>query len=130
MVSGWRESSAAWFSFRSFRKNTLNMNWILIAYLFGLLYLATHKEKIPGAGSLRTAWVWFALIPLSQFLFALFRAGNVNSPPDLALVEIWADGIGWLLLGISFLCLTSNIAGRQSKISEPGGAVNAAAPLR
>ena len=102
------------------------MNWILIAYLFGLLYLATHKEKIPGAGSLRTAWIWFALIPISQFFFSLFRAGSVNSPPDLALVEIWADGIGGLLLGISFLCLTSSIAGRSSKILEPGNAANAA----
>jgi len=106
------------------------MNWILIAYLFGLLYLATHKEKIPGAGSLRTAWVWFALIPISQFFFSLVRAGNVNSATDLALVEIWADGIGWLLLGISFFCLTSSIAGRRSKILEPDGPTNEASPLR
>jgi hypothetical protein len=103
------------------------MNWILIAYLFGLLYLATHQEKILCEGSFRTAWIWFALIPVSQFFFALFRAGNFNSATDLALVEIWADGFGWLLLGISFLCLTSSIAGSGSKKVRPGDAANAAA---
>ena len=89
------------------------MNWILIAYLFGLLYLTTHTEKLANARPLRTAWIWFALIPLSKFFFSLIRAGNVGSPRGLALVEIWADGITWLLLGVSFLCLTGSLTARR-----------------
>jgi len=106
------------------------MNWILIAYLLGLLYLATHRGKLLNAGSLRTAWIWFALVPINQFVFSLFRAGNVGSTHDLALVEIWADGISWLLLGISLLCLTGSLAAPRQPNAEPGGAANAAPPHR
>jgi hypothetical protein len=81
------------------------MTWLLASYLIGLLYFAAQPEKISNKGTFRTAWIWFALIPVSNFVFALFRAGNISSTRDLALVEIWADGFGWLFLGISFFVL-------------------------
>ncbi len=104
------------------------MIWILIAYLIGLLYLATHREKLSNAGSLRMAWIWFALIPIIQFFFSLFRAGNVGSARDLALVDVLADGVSWLLLGISLLCLTGSLAARRQPNAEPAGAATAGPP--
>lgn len=87
-----------------------SMNWILIAYLIALLYLALNRSKLPNPLALRSAWIAFALIPISHFVFTLFRIGNLRDPRALALVELWADGIAWLLLGISFLFLTASIA--------------------
>lgn len=81
------------------------MTWLLIAYLIGLLYFVANPGKVANRGAFRTAWIWFALIPVSNFVFALFRAGNISSTRDLALVEIWADGFGWLFFGISLLIL-------------------------
>jgi hypothetical protein len=82
------------------------MTWILIAYLLVLIYLALHREKLVKGGSLRLAWMWFVAIPISHFVFALFKAGNIGTPRDLALIEIWSDGIEWLLLGGSLFFLT------------------------
>ena len=81
------------------------MTWLLIAQLVGLLYFAANKDRVSNKGSFRVAWVWFALIPVSRFVFALFRAGNYRSPRDLTLIEIWSDGVGWLLMAISLLFL-------------------------
>jgi hypothetical protein len=106
------------------------MTWILIAYLIGLLYLATHREKLPIGASLRTPWIWFALVPIIQFVFSLIMAGNVGSAFALARVQIWSDGISWLLLGISLLCLTGSLAPNRQANAEPGGAANAAPPHR
>lgn len=82
------------------------MTWILIVYMVALVCLAANRERLPKNVSLGGAWIWFSLVPISRFVFALFRAGNLRNPKDLALVEIWADGIGWLFLGISFFCLS------------------------
>ncbi len=81
------------------------MNWILIAYLVVLVFLSTRQAALPRDASLRTAWKWFAVIPLSEFFFTLVRAGNSRDSQDLLLVEIWATGFAWLLLGISLFCL-------------------------
>ena len=86
------------------------MTWLLIAYLLGLIYLAANRDRLRRTDSFRMAWIWFALIPISHFVFALFRVGNLRSSNDLALIEIWADGIAWLLLGISILFLTGSVA--------------------
>jgi hypothetical protein len=102
------------------QRNNEEMTWMLIAYLFGLLYVAVNRNKLAKSVSLRAAWVWFALVPLSQFVFALFRAGNIRSTTDLALVEIWADGIGWLFLGISLLCLTGMFPQQEPHNARPG----------
>ena len=85
------------------------MNWFLIAYLLALVYLA-NRERLGRMDSFRLAWIWFALIPISHFLFALIRVSNLRSPNDLALTEIWADGIAWLLLGISMFYLIGSVA--------------------
>ena len=86
------------------------MNWILIAYLLVLIFLAVKRDRFANSSALRSAWITFALIPISYFVFALFRAGNFRDPRDLALIEIWANGVEWLLLGISMLFLTQMIA--------------------
>ena len=88
----------------------MNMTWILVAYLLVLIFLAVKRDKFLNAAALRPAWIAFALIPISYFVFALFRAGNLRDPRDMALIEIWANGIEWLLLGISMLFLTGMLA--------------------
>jgi len=98
------------------------MTWILIGYLFALLYIATHREKLASSDSLRMAWIWFALIPITHFVFDLFRAGNVGSTGDLALVEIWDAGLAWLLLGISLLSLTGVVAPDRLRKTQAGEA--------
>ena len=92
-----------------------NMNWILIAYLLSLVWLSTHKERLPRGFSLKGAWNWFALIPISHFVFALLRACYFRDSGDLMLIEIWSDGFGWLFLGFSMLCLTRAIAHDQGE---------------
>lgn len=64
-----------------------------------------NPRKVSNKGSFRAAWRWFALIPICNFVFTLFRAGNVRSTRDLALVEIWSNGFAWLFVGISFFFL-------------------------
>src|SRR5688572_5413581 len=86
------------------------MIWILIVYLLLLIFLAVRRDKFPNAAALRPAWISFALIPISSFVFALIRVGNIRDSHDLALVEIWSNGIEWLLLGISMLFLTGMLA--------------------
>ena len=97
------------------------MNWILIAYLLTMVWLSKHKKRLPPRVSLRDAWIWFALIPIAHFVFALMRAGNFRDSGDLALIEIWSDGVGWLLLGISMLCLTRAIDQGQGGTAEQAG---------
>lgn len=94
------------------------MTWMLIAYLFALLYLPVSQKDGLRTASLKVAWIWFSLIPISKFVFTLFRAGNMRSTRELALIEVWADGVGWLLLGISLLCLTRFVAQGNSNKSE------------
>ena len=94
------------------------MTWLLITYLLALVYLSVYREKLGKANSLRPAWNSFSMVPISHFVFALFRAGNVDSTKDLALVEIWADGISWLLLGISFLFLAQTLAPERAGKAE------------
>lgn len=98
------------------------MKWILIAYLFALVYIAVNRSRFPKRGSLRSAWVWFALVPITQFVFTLFRAGTGGSGKALFLVETWADGIGWLFLGISLLCLTDLFGEPNDRSAEPDAA--------
>src|SRR5687767_7338577 len=86
------------------------MNWILIVYLLVLIFLAVKRDKFANAAALRPAWISFALIPISSFFFALIRISNIRDPRDVALTEIWANGVEWLLLGVSMLTLTGMLA--------------------
>lgn len=95
------------------------MTYIAAAYLLALVYLSVHRQRTPDFPSLQGAWTWLALIPINQFVFALFRAANIRAPRDLALVEIWADGLGWLFLGISMFCLTDVFAPVQTNVPPP-----------
>jgi len=81
------------------------MNWILIPYLLCLVFLSTRTEDQARRNSLRAAWVTFALIPFSEFLMHLFRAGNIRDVRAMQLIEVWDQALPSLLLGISFLCL-------------------------
>ena len=87
------------------------MNWLLPIYLIALVYVSLHQPARANHAGLRQAWFWFATVALSHFVFALIRASNFGDAHDLALTEIWADGIAWLLLGISFLFLGRGLAG-------------------
>lgn len=86
------------------------MTWFLLGYLAALLYVSANRHKFARLASLRLAWIFFACIPLSHFFFALLRAGNFGDTRDMALVEIWNDGVVWLLLGISILYLAGSVA--------------------
>ena len=95
------------------------MNWILIAYLLALIFLATKLEDARRQRSFRAAWITFALVPFWHFIMHLFRAGNVRDMRALQLIEIWDQAIPSLLLGISFLCLVGALApGRPASESE------------
>jgi len=86
------------------------MTWIYIAYLAALLYVSTNRQRFGHPGSLRLAWLYYAAIGFSHFFFTLFRAGNFSDSRDLALVEIWSEGVQWLLLGISLVYLAGTVA--------------------
>lgn len=81
------------------------MIWMLIAYLTGMFVLIMNPQRVPNKESFRTAWIWFAWIPLSHFVFALFKAGNMRSADDLALIAVWEEGVGWLCLAFSMFAL-------------------------
>lgn len=91
------------------------MNWIIIAYLLGLIFLATKLEDTARRKSLRAAWIAFALIPFWHFLMPLCRAGDALRPRTLELIDIWDQAIPSLLLGISFLLLAGALAPAQRK---------------
>ena len=98
------------------------MNWLLIVYLLVLVYFVS-REKLGETDSLRLAWIWFALIPISHFVFAMIRVSNSRSPSDLALTGVWEDGIDWLLLGISMF------AGVQARCGIEEGGAAARSPI-
>jgi hypothetical protein len=86
------------------------MNWLLIAYLLGLIFLATKIEDDARRSSLRAAWTVFALIPVWHFIMHLCHAGNIRDPRALQLIAVWEQAIPSLLLAISFLCLAGALA--------------------
>jgi hypothetical protein len=102
------------------------MTWIYLVYLLGLLYFATNQNRIVNKKGFRLAWIWFAIIPLSQFVFTLFRAGNSRSSGDLLLIEMWAEGIAQLLFGISLILMLGALVTKDSEDAEQGGGGQAA----
>ena len=90
------------------------MNWIIIAYLLGLIFLATKLEDATRRPSFRVAWVFFALIPIWQFIMYLCRAGQFRDTKAQELIGIWELAVPSLLLGISFLCLLGALAPASS----------------
>ena len=87
----------------------------IITYFLCLVYLSANHEKLARRETLRVAWRWFAIIPFFQFGFAMCRAGNHVSPTNLLLVEYWADGLSWLLIGFSMCFLIFALFPRVSK---------------
>lgn len=90
------------------------MNWLLIAYLLALIFLALKLNDDSRRVSFREAWIAYALIPFWHFIMHLCRAGNIDDTRALALIEVWNQAVPSLLLGISFLYLLGALA--------PGGA--------
>lgn len=98
------------------------MNWIFVAYMLALIFLATKLEDARRRSSFRAAWITFALIPFWQFIMHLCRAGNMRSTRALELIGVWEDAIPSLLLGISLLCLLGALAPRHNgqSLTVPG----------
>ena len=97
------------------------MTWLLIAYGLGLFYFLVRQDQVVNKDHFRIAWIFFASIPLSHFIFTLLRAMFVNpkrpSPRmagNLASIELWASGVEWLLLGISLIVLLYSIIPRST----------------
>lgn len=90
------------------------MNWLLIAFLLALTFVSCNASKVGTPAALRMAWLWFSAIPFSHFAMALFRAGNYTNPRDLALIEIWSDGLAWLFLGLSIFNLGQAFRGSSA----------------
>ncbi len=94
------------------------MTSLLAAYLLGLLYFVAHPDKVSNRAAFRTAWIWFALIPFGSVLSTLHIASEVRSTSGLAFAEVWANGISWLLLGISLLVLLKALMPKDSQDAE------------
>jgi len=94
------------------------MTSLLVGYLLGLFYFAANQSKIACKKSFRIAWILFVLIPINNFFFMFFRLfnvdGRISSTRTLALVNTWADGIVWLLLGISIFFLFRSLLANES----------------
>ncbi|MGJ8677935.1 MAG: hypothetical protein ACSHX0_10495 [Akkermansiaceae bacterium] len=86
------------------------MNWILIAYLLGLMFFSTKPEESTRRAPFRAAWITFALIPFWQFLMHLFRAGNIRDANAMRLIEVWDQAVPSLLLSVSLFCLLAALA--------------------
>ena len=93
------------------------MTWLLIVYFVGLFYLALNQNKIANKFSFRVAWSFYASIPACNFLFTLFRLGNIRVSRNLAVVELWANGIPWLLLSISLFFLLNAFMSKSEKLN-------------
>ena len=93
------------------------MNWFFAAYLIALAFLTAQKSVGLRRNSLVSAWSWLAMLAISHFVFALFRAGNSRDPRDMLLIEIWANGFEWLFLGISMFCLASAL--KKGRVDSP-----------
>jgi hypothetical protein len=81
------------------------MHWLLIAQLLVLTFVSVRMDAAAARGGLTMAWCCLAAAPLSRFVMALFRAGNMGIARDMALIEVWADGLTWLFVGLSIFCL-------------------------
>ncbi len=94
------------------------MTWLLIAYLLSLIYLAANKTRISDKGAFRFAWMLFVLVPVSNFVLALFGAAHSQGFPssqiNLALIEHLANGIAWLLMSLSLLALMNALVPNES----------------
>jgi hypothetical protein len=94
----------------------MKMTWLLIAYGIGLFYFLIRQDHVADKDRFRMAWILFASIPLSHFVFTLLRVAfaNPGKPTprmarNMASVELWASGVEWLLLGISLIVLLTSI---------------------
>ena len=54
------------------------MTWLLLGYGVGLFYLAINHNKLADKATFSAAWIAFAMIPMSHFVFALLTLANVK----------------------------------------------------
>ncbi len=88
------------------------MTWLLLAYGIGMFYLAIHHDKLADKAAFARAWIVFAAIPASHFIFVLLSLVIVQ----VNLVTIWAEGVQWLLLGVSLFLLPAAIVPNDPQI--------------
>ncbi|MFP6877123.1 MAG: hypothetical protein VCA37_09865 [Roseibacillus sp.] len=60
-----------------------------------------NPGKVVDSGALRSAWIVFLLIPLSQVVVLIIKGSHLKSPRGLVVVEPWSNGIVWLLFAVS-----------------------------
>lgn len=99
---------------------TQEMNWILIAYLLGLIFISAKLNEGGRAGSLGPAWVFLAIIPIWQFVMDVCRAANLQSLTAVRLIEVVGQAAPSLFLGISMLCLGRALADRNPAAGNGG----------
>ena len=91
------------------------MTWLILGYGAGLLFLAINHNKLADKAVFSTAWILFAMIPISRCVFALLTLANVT----FATIGLWSQCIEWLLLGVSFLLLFKAIIPYDQINSKP-----------
>ena len=74
------------------------MSWLIIAIFLALFVASLLKERIAAPEALRSAWIVFCLLPLSQMIFAMMRGGNLQSTKDLAEIALWESGIQGMIV--------------------------------
>ncbi|MFT6794752.1 MAG: hypothetical protein ACJAR1_002767 [Rubritalea sp.] len=88
------------------------MNWIILTQLIILCFLSLNQDKLKSTVVLRLSWHWLLAIFFTQAAFTLFRMGG----PSLS-VEMWANGITWLCLGMSIFQLPYLLLGEDKTLS-------------
>jgi len=92
----------------------IDMIWFLAIYFIGLFYIAVFKpDRIRNRDNFREAWISFAVIPMLQMFFTLFRAGN-HRPEELMQIEFWQQGLTGLLLSTSLFKLLGALVPARS----------------
>lgn len=89
----------------------MQSTWLFLAYGSALYWLLIRPALVKKPDSLRVAWRWYATAMLCHACFAVFRAANADSVADLAIVEIWSQGMSWACLGICTLFLPTALLG-------------------
>ncbi|HTL53755.1 MAG TPA: hypothetical protein VL860_14365 [Planctomycetota bacterium] len=82
---------------------------LFVAFGVALFYLKLNPAPVRRQDALQFAWYTFFTAVFLVFGFTIFRAWNTSE--DMAtqhvyrIVEVWAQGISWLVLGVGLLAL-------------------------
>ena len=62
-------------------------------------------NEVPNPRSFGASWRIASFALFLEFLWAVFRAANIDTAKNLLLVDVWANGIGFVLLGSASISL-------------------------